>query len=119
MYEVIKNKNLIDSQIDSYLQKLLGNDFKEQLSTYYYRQQAYSHYHKSREIHIGGRAYYNLLEQMYFIKGDFDDTVSHFDVAIERFRLNTKQFQNNMEITRRQVKKSDLFDIDNYFEKGK
>ncbi|GHU78999.1 hypothetical protein FACS1894145_2200 [Bacteroidia bacterium] len=104
-------------QIDNYLQKFLGNDFKEQLSSHYYREQAVAHYYQTLDTHNGGRAYLNMLEQMYFIKGDYDDVSSHFNVALERFLVNNSdEFQKRMKELTAKGKNSTVYDVNNYFE---
>jgi hypothetical protein len=123
IYEVFKNpddekikqylpKNM---KIDNYLAELLGEDFREQLSSRYYRQRAFLHCQKSKEIHSGGRAYFNLLEQMYFIRGDYDDVVSHFDVAADRFMINNGHEENIKELKEMNAKSS-LYNSEKYFE---
>jgi hypothetical protein len=105
-------------QIDNHLQKFLGNDFKEQLLSHYYREQALAHYYQTMDTHSGGRAYLNMLEQMYFIKGDYDDVTSHFNVALERFLANNSDvFQNRMKDLKDKGKNSTVYNVDNYFEK--
>jgi hypothetical protein len=111
-------KTFKDMQIDNYLQKFLGNDFKEHLSSHYYREQALAHFYQTLDTHNGGRAYLNLLEQMYFIKGDYDDVSSHFNVALERFLINNASIcKVGIEKLKKEVKDSKLYDVDNYFEK--
>jgi len=113
-------KYLKENRIETYLEILVGKDFKEQLSTRYYRQKAFLHYHKSIETHTGGRAYFNLLEQMYFIKGDYDDITSHFNVAMERFVINkTGRYKKELEMLKTDNEKSSLYKADNYFDRGK
>ncbi|GAB6119244.1 hypothetical protein JCM30204_03920 [Dysgonomonas termitidis] len=105
-------------QINNHLQKFLGSDFKEQLSGHYYREQALAHYHQTIDTHNGGRSYLNILEQMYFIKGDYDDVTSHFNVALERFLVNnSNEFQKRMKDLKDKGKNSTAYDVDNYFEK--
>jgi hypothetical protein len=106
-------------QIDNYLQKFLGKDFKEQLSSHYYREQALMHHYQTLDTHNGGRAYLNMLEQMYFIKGDYDDVASHFNVALERFLVNRSggdEFQERIKELNVKGKDSTVYDVDNYFE---
>jgi hypothetical protein len=109
---------LSNKKIDEYLVKFLGKDFRKQISGYYFRQQALSHYYQSIETHSGGRAYLNMLEKFYFIKGDYDDATGHFNVAVERFRINnTDVYSKNIKELEEISKLSSLFDMENYFEK--
>jgi hypothetical protein len=109
---------LEDMQIGNHLQNFLGNDFKEQLSSHYYREQALAHYYQTIDTHGGGRSYLNMLEQMYFIKGDYDDVTSHFNVALERFIVNnSNEFQERMEDLKDKGKSSTVYNVNNYFEK--
>jgi hypothetical protein len=109
-------------EINKFLQKFLGRDFKEQLSSQYYREQALAHYYQTIDTHNGGRSYLNLLEQMYFIKGDYDDVTSHFNVALERFLVNNSDHYKNgikerIKDLKYKGKKSTVYDVNNYFEK--
>jgi hypothetical protein len=107
-----------DIMIDKYLEKQLGRDFKEHVSSRYYYQSALLHYHKSIETHTRGRAYFNLSEQLYFIKGDYDDVQSHFNVAEERFMINrTKCYKKYLDKIKNAEKRSSLYKVDNYLEK--
>jgi hypothetical protein len=121
IYEDIKHSNDDKlkkyTKIDNYLADLLGEDFREQLSSRYYRQKAFLHYQKSKETHSGGRAYFNLLEQMYFIRGDYDDVVSHFEVAVERFVINnTDGYEEHIRELEKMNAKSSLYKGEKYFE---
>lgn len=105
-------------RIDNYLQKFLGKDFREQLGGRYYKQQALSLYYQSIDTHNGGRAYLNRLEKMYFIKGDYDDVASHFNVAMERVLINHTKIYDKIG-DRENINKqlSALYNPENYFEK--
>ena len=105
------------SQINNYLQKQIGIDFKEKLSSHYYQEQALLHYFRMIDIHNSGRSYTNLLEQMYFIKGDYDDITSHFYVALERFLINnTDVYKTKKKELQEKGRQSTIYIIDNYFE---
>jgi len=115
----IKKHLIKNMKIDNYLADLCGEDFREQLSSRYYRQMAFLHYQKLKETHTGGRAYFNLLEQMYFIRGDYDDIVSHFYVAVERFVINkTNCYEDEVKKLKEMNAKSSLYKNENYFEKS-
>jgi hypothetical protein len=106
------------SQIHNYLRRQIGYDFQEKLSSHYYREQALSHYFQMIDLHNSGRAYMNLLEQMYFIKGDYDDITSHYNVALERFLVNnTDNFKKRKKDLKEKGKRSTIYQIDNYFER--
>jgi hypothetical protein len=115
-YKKTIDKVFENIQIGNYLQKFLGDDFKEQLSSHYYREQALSHYYQTLDTHNGGRAYLNMLEQMYFIKGDYDDVSSHFNVALERFLVNNSdEFQKRIRDLASENRNSSLYNVNNYF----
>jgi hypothetical protein len=106
------------SQIHNYLRKQIGIDFQEKLSSHYFREQALTHYFQMKDIHNSGRSYMNLLEQMYFIKGDYDDITSHYNVALERFLINnTEVFDVRRKELEDKGKQSTIYNIENYFEK--
>jgi len=56
---------------------------------------------------------------MYFIKGDYDDVTSHFNVAVERFMINiTNGYKDYLKELKDKNEKSSLYEGDNYFERG-
>jgi hypothetical protein len=104
-------------QLDEYLKNLLGKDFREHVSSRYYYHKAFLRYHKSIETHTCGPAYFNLLEQLYFIKGDFDDVQSHFNVAEERFMINnTDCYEKFLDESKNGEKGSLFYEADSYLE---
>jgi hypothetical protein len=105
-----------NSRIDGYLRKFLGNEWEEQLSGYYNNHQALSHYYKSIETHKGGLAYTNLIDNMYYLKGDFNDRINHFNIAVERFIINSGKVNKIINTLENRYKDSTLHHIDNFFE---
>jgi hypothetical protein len=111
------NKRLEQSHIEEHLEYFLGEDWKEQLSGHYETNQALSHYYLCKETHTGGRAYMNIIENMSYIKEDFNDRANHFNIAIERFMIGNEVIDKNIENLKKRYKESGLYKVDNYFEK--
>jgi hypothetical protein len=54
---------------------------------------------------------------MYFIKGDYDDVSNHFNVALERFLVNTSdEFLERIKALREEGKNSTVYNMNRYFE---
>jgi hypothetical protein len=104
------------SQIETHLEDLLGNEWKQQLSGFYENQQAISHYYRAKETHEGGRAYFNIIDNLYYIKEDFNDRAKHFNIALERFKIQSGKIDKAIERLKKRYQKSKLYDVNNYFE---
>jgi hypothetical protein len=69
---------------------LIGAQNISSLNYKYHLEQALHHYHAALEMHRGGRAYKEVIEDMIYLEGDCDDSMIHFFAALERFRINSK-----------------------------
>ncbi|MDR3246331.1 MAG: ATP-binding protein [Prevotellaceae bacterium] len=110
------DNRLKQSHIEKYLEHFLGKDWAEQLSGYYETHQALSHYYLSKETHEGGRAYMNIIENMFYLKEDFNDRANHFNIAMERFIIGSGKIDKHIKILKECYEESGLHKIDNYFE---
>ena len=111
-YNIYKEKN---SQIDKLLDQYLGEEWKEQLSGYRENQRALSHYYKCLEMHKEGKAYHNMIDNIYYLKDDFNDRSDHFNIAEERHLIVNGKIDDKINKIKDIYKESKLYDIDNYF----
>jgi len=111
-YNKYKGKN---SRIDELLDQYLGEEWKEQLSGYRENQRALSHYYKCLEMHNEGRAYHNMIDNMYYLKDDFNDRSDHFNIAEERHLIVNGKIDKSINQIKDIYKDSKLYDVDNYF----
>jgi hypothetical protein len=122
LYELYekKYKKEDESRIDVYFKKYLGEGWREQLSGYYENQQALSHYYKCLETHNEGRAYHNMIDNMCYLKDDYNDRSDHFNIAEERHYILNKGIKEKieeLEELEELYKDSGLYDADNYLYK--
>ena len=111
-----KKKNEFTSRIEEYLENYLGEEGKEQLSSSYEKQQALLHYYKCLETHHEGRAYYNMIDNMCYIKDDYNDRSDHFSIAEERHNILNGKIKEKISELKELYKNSKLYDVDNYYE---
>ncbi|MEO9482555.1 MAG: hypothetical protein ABJG47_03890 [Ekhidna sp.] len=77
------------SKVEETLSQLLGKIDIQYLDVDYHLKMALQHCYSSLEMHQGGTAYKRAIEQMHYLDDDFDDNLSHFCAAIERYRINS------------------------------
>lgn len=111
--EIVKELNM--SKIENYLKSLIGEEWREQLSGHYATSQALAHYYKCIETHTGGQAYYSMIDKLYYVRDDYNDRVTHFDIAQERALIITGKIKEHKDILKSRYKESKIHDIDNYF----
>lgn len=51
---------------------------------------AKDHYLMTIKLHSQGSCYYDVIENMFYLEGDFDDQYTHFCAAMDRYRINTE-----------------------------
>jgi len=115
-YEKYKNKTRYKPQIDTLLKNYLGEEYNEHLSGFYENRQALLHYFKCKETHYEGRAYHNIINEMCFIKDDYNDRNDHFNNAEERHHVVNGKTDKAIKELKEQYIGSKLYDSDYYFE---
>ncbi len=78
----------VDEKLDKELDALLGKNVRVGIDPYEYFDLARLHYGMAREMHTEGKTYMQAIEDLYVLDDDFNDQLSHFCAAIERYRLN-------------------------------
>ena len=118
LYEIYekKYKKKNESHIDEYFKKYLGEEWEEQLSGYYETQQALSHYYKCLETHNEGKAYHNMIDNMCYLKDDYNDRSDHFNIAEERHNILNEEIRRKIERLKELYKDSELYKVGNYYE---
>lgn len=117
-FDIIKiiHSVLSNSQIEKYLYELFGEEWKQQLSSYYEYHQALTHYHKTIETHSGGRAYHHIIDNFYYMNDDYNDRIIHFNVALERALLSIGKVQLRLdELKNSERSQSRLLQPSSYF----
>ena len=111
---LVKEQGNILTNIEEPLANLIGQDNLHHVSKIYQSGKAKKEYYSAIETHTEGRAYMNMLEQMYFLNDDFNDKSFHFSVASERYRINTGYIMKKIEKHKMLMKKSGIFQHENY-----
>jgi hypothetical protein len=65
-------------------------------------------------VHSEGKAYKNMIEDMYLVDDDLDNDSLKFYLALERYRINTGIVDDNYEKLKNINKDSSLYKIDRY-----
>jgi hypothetical protein len=126
---IISKKNNTENFIYKSLERYFGNEWKEQISDFYSNQQALSHHYKALETHNEGKAYHAMIDNMCFLKDDYNDRSDHFNLAEERYNihiindnvdilkeeLGKKTIEVKIDILKEIKKDSRLYDLNNYF----
>lgn len=81
----------------------------------YHRERAIEHYRQAIEAHREGRAYKEIVEHMYYMDDDFNDNLTHFAVALERFRRNGGHFEERISKLTQKLENTQVHDWKRYF----
>ena len=66
--------------------------------TNYSEEMALKAFRKAREIHREGKAYKDMISRMYYLDDDLKNDTIQFDLAIERFKINCGNIDDNIEM---------------------
>jgi len=94
----------------------IGREYNEHLSGFYDNRQALLHYLKCLETHREGRAYHDVINEMCFIKDDYNDRNDHFNNAEERHHVVNGRIDKAIKELKEQYRDSKLYVPDYYFE---
>lgn len=84
-----KYKTLTNNQeIDRELQKLIGTKNIILLEPYYHYNIAHQMFNHALAMHAEGKSYKNVNADMHFLDDDYNDNLTHYCAANERFRIN-------------------------------
>lgn len=68
------------------------------LMTNYSEEMALKAFRKAREIHREGKAYKDMISRMYYLDDDLKNDTIQFDLAVERFKINCGNIDDNIEM---------------------
>ncbi len=114
-YSYLKNsEEKHQESIISTLSNLIGEaDIKTVAPAYHY-EMALSHSYSSLETHNEGKAYREIIEDMFYLNDDLNDNFYHFFAAIERYRINTGSVNDIIKKAKENLTKGSLYNYDNY-----
>lgn len=87
---------------------------KQFISVVYQAERAVKEYYSAIETHSEGKAYQNLLENMYYLNDDFNDRLFHFRLTQERYRMNIGRISKNLAHAKESCGNTSLFQLENY-----
>jgi len=99
------------------LSTLIGRENLQFLGTRYHYEKSREAYYSIFELHSEGKAYRRVLENMFYLNDDFNDTFYHFNAAAERYRINTGNVRKSLDYVKNKIKGTILYDYDIYSEK--
>jgi hypothetical protein len=70
-------------------------------------------YRKAKQLHREGKAYKNMISKMYYLDDDLKNDTIQFDLAIERFKVNSGDIDSNIEHVLKYVTEP-IYDIENF-----
>jgi hypothetical protein len=111
LHQLLKHSTIVTCMED-----YLGKEWRENMSGYLDNHNALSHYYKCQETHEEGKAYFDMIDDMYYLQEDFSDRSNHFYIARERHFINSDELRYKIEKLKKQYDKSKLHAIDNYFQ---
>lgn len=110
--QVFKSSDLASCFFGRVLNAISTNN-SHYLLVNYSAEMAVQMFRKAKEMHTQGKAYKDMITQMYFLNGDLDNDTLMFDVAIERFKLNSDHLDDNIQEILASLTNS-IYDVENF-----
>lgn len=82
----------------------------------YQCEKAISAFNDAKNTHKQGNTYKNLIDNMYYLNDDFNDELYHFSIALERFKINSKIIEKQIEQLVNKSKDSRIYKQNRYIE---
>ena len=100
------------------LRDLLGYDDLHFIYHGYHYEKTVECYDKAISTHTEGKAFFQFIEKMYYLDDDFNDDIVHFNIALERYRINTGHIHDvRRNLIDNHLNHNYLYDYDTYMEK--
>jgi hypothetical protein len=109
-----------EGERSAHLRDLLKATLNEEdihyLEPNYHNELAIQHYYSAIQTHNGGKAFKKFNQAMSFLEDDFNDNLTLFSAACERFRINTGLVDGKIHALKQKVRFSSIYDYGNYVE---
>lgn len=112
LYRIWNCRSLSDRLFKSLI-NLIGKPNIQYTFTNYSGEMAIKSYRNAKEMHREGRAYKDMISRMYFIDDDLKNDTVQFDLAVERFKINSDYIDKKIEDIMEVLSES-LYDIENF-----
>jgi len=97
------------------IKSVLGSNSMYFLEHNYQYEMAIKHYINVLQLHSEGLAYKNGLNDLYILEDDYNDSLSHFNIAFERYQVNTGVIRRRINKLRSFLKEdSGMYKYHNY-----
>lgn len=93
--KALHRRNLSDRFFGTIIETI-GKPNIQYTLTNYSGEMALKSYRLAKEINREGKAYKEMISKMYFLDDDLKNDTIQFDLAIERFKINSKLIDNNI-----------------------
>ncbi|MBI9064235.1 MAG: ATP-binding protein [Marinilabiliaceae bacterium] len=80
----------------------------------YMAEMAIKRYRNAFDVNKEGKAYKDFIEGMYYLNDDLDNDLLEFNLAIERYRINSGSIENEMNKLKKIYKNAMVFKVENY-----
>lgn len=94
--------------------RLLRKDSQNSLDPIYHGEQAILHYHTATDLHKEGKAYQQLIKELYHLDDDTNDALFHFRLAQERYRIKSGWITKRKDEINKFLQYTSLYDQDAY-----
>ena len=108
------SEDSIKEKIKKELGELIGRDNLQFISARYHYEKARDSYYSILELHSEGKTYRNILENMFYLNDDFNDSIYHFNAATERYRINMGNIKKNLDDNEEKLSHSSLYKYEKY-----
>lgn len=104
--------NLSDRFFGSILYAIDKHNIQNTL-TNYSGEMALNSYRKAKEVHREGRAYKDMISRIYCLDDDLKNDTVQFDLAVERFKINSEYIDNRIQEVLSFLTDS-IYDLENF-----
>lgn len=111
---LIDEPSEIKDGIKSKLKKILAKEELSTLEPNYHNELAIQHYYAAIQTHNGGKNYRNINHTMSFLEDHFNDELTHFCAATERFRINIGFVRKKIKELKNKISDSKIYHYENY-----
>ena len=111
IFQLVKS---VDSSIEHLVSNLIGKSNIPLVEPFYHLELAKDLFESSIGMHKQGKTYRTVKWDMYFLEDDYNDNLSHFCTANERFRMNTGMISDVIEKIDNALKISQMNEIGSY-----
>lgn len=99
----------------SELKIMIGKYALDYLEANNHYELAQQNYYKTIQMHTEGRAYKAHVLNLYCLEDDYNENLTHFNIAAERLRVNTEDIRKKLARLKEKTDQSRLYQYDSYF----